>query len=75
MKRGVGGLISVLAMLIAKTAVFGQYQEGQVLSQETRDLPIYYCANGLEATTLGELLLPESGKLNHVLWINFFSSW
>ncbi|NQV14833.1 hypothetical protein HQ531_05185 [bacterium] len=73
--RSIKPVLWIAALLIAKSTVFGQYEVGETINQETRERTVFYCANAEGSEPLGDLLNPAEGELNRVLWINFFGSW
>jgi len=65
----------ILSLTLFSSMAFGQYTMGQTIDQSTRDKVVSFCANDAGNTSLENLLVPEQGALNRVLWLNFFESW
>ncbi|MCF7826172.1 MAG: hypothetical protein K9M55_05800 [Candidatus Marinimicrobia bacterium] len=65
----------ILSLTLLTSMAFGQYTVGQTIDQSTRDKIVSFCANDAGNISLGDLLVPEQGSSNRVLWLNFFESW
>jgi len=70
MRRSKALILSSMLLILSPLA-HGQYQVGDVVSEEDRNKVLSYCANAITPNTLDDLLSPPV----RVLWINFFASW
>ncbi len=68
-------LLLNLSLFLSGVAVYGEYSVGESLSQTTRSRSVIFCANEGGSQTIDELLVPDDGQSNRVLWLNFFESW